>query len=219
MAQRTIKCFILSVSFATFVGCTEQKVIFRDNFRNNKHRWQLISDEEFYVEIANKAISFQKKTKNRINNYCLWYEKTIPKFNTARDFIISFEAEIISADDVSNGFDFQWGKKDEMNDSTRIKPVWFQLDFSLDRIRLAKFNNGWEYYNQVYYKKADSLFQLKYGMKYRYEIIQKDKIVSVKINDVIVYSKEIEPIAGQSIGVQQCLKGQWRMSKLRILQL
>jgi len=200
----------------------QDKIIFKDNFKNNKHHWIIQHDTEFNVSIQNRALVFKKKDKNRQNNWCLWYEKAIPHFKSDKDFTITFYAKIISSDDVLNGFDFQWGMINAADTSRNAITSLYQLDFDLTKVRLSKFDNinYWIYYDwsDNYNESFNTNFKIQRGVLYKYQIIQKQNNLTVKIEDTSVYEIPITPQKGSSIGVQQCLKSNWKMSKLSIQQ-
>ena len=220
MAYKLVLIFISFVLCATAFG--QRRIIFKDNFVDNRNYWTIVKDNEFYVNISHHAITFKKKHKNRVNNGCLWYKKTIPKFKSENNFIITFNANILSADDVTDGFDFQWGMIDETGANTQRKTSLYQIDFELTKVRLSKFDNlqGWTYYDwsDNFGSSIDSNFVLKYGTVYRYEIKQIGTMLFVSINNKVVYTIPIVTQKGKNIGVQQCLKSTWRMSKFCIRQ-
>ncbi|HNJ57423.1 MAG TPA: hypothetical protein PKG56_03435 [Chitinophagaceae bacterium] len=213
--------FLLSI-LISFVLYGQKKIIFKDNFVNNKNRWKLEkADDEFSVRIKDKALYFKKNHRNAVNNGCLWFEKNIRKFKAEKNFIITFYAKILSSDDVSNGFDFQWGKiEEDTNTSSSISTSLYQLDFGLTDMRLSKFDNinGWTYYDWSDSYTETLNYTLQYGILYKYEIIQRNDTLTVLINDKIVYALPIKPQDGKSIGVQQCLKSHWLLSRLSIKQ-
>ncbi len=213
--------FILSILIG-FVLYGQEKIIFKDNFVNNKNRWKLVkTDDEFSVRIKDKALYFKKNHRNMVNNGCLWFEKNIRKFKTEKDFIITFYAKILSSDDVTNGFDFQWGKiEEDANTSTNISSSLYQLEIGLKDMHLTKFDNlnGWTYYDWSDSYTETLNYTLQYGVLYKYEIIQRKDTLTVLINDKMVYALPIKPQEGKSIGVQQCLKSHWLLSRLSIKQ-
>jgi hypothetical protein len=221
--KRNYLLLILSFCFSTVFG--QDKTIFSDDFADgNKNNWRLIDNDEFTVKIKKHAISFDKKHKNKEKNGCLWYKKEIPNFQSNNDFKMTFDATIISCGDIFNGFDIEWGTLKDTSSKSRIKTSLYQLDFSLSKVRLAKFDDTsihrWTYYNSSDYLKKDSTehFRLKLGKKYKYTIEQIGSKLKVSINKIVVYEKDIEPQAGNCIGVQLCLKNNWKMKNLVIKQ-
>lgn len=212
---------LMMLTLCTQIVAAQQKIIFHDRFKRNKNKWPIISDEDFSVTIKDRAIIFEKKEKNSVKNGCLWYSKPISKFKTDKDFHISFDSQILYWDDIFNAFDFQWGLIDE-TDTLNTKRVIYQLDFANDAVRLSKFEQGkgWQYYNwsSSYSKSFNSTFLLQPQTTNKIDVIQKENFLLVSINDVNVYQIAIEPLKGNSIGIQQCLKSKWVMRNLKIRQ-
>ncbi len=211
---------ILSLNLSSLFG--QDKIVFAEKFKaNNKNHWTIINDKEFSVQISNKSISFKKVHKNRENNFCLWYKKNISTFQSENNFKISFDAIIQSADDIINGFDFQWGMLEDSTLNSNLTTSLYQLDFSLKDVRLSKFDNisGWTYFDsETYHKKDTKRFFLKLGKKYKYSIEQIDSNLKVSINNIVVYEFKINKLFGHDIGVQQCLKSSWKLKNLVIRQ-
>jgi len=200
----------------------QKKVIFRDHFRDNRNHWATRQQNEFSVNIKRSAIWLEKKTKNRINNGCLWLTETIPNLKTEQDFSISFKAVLNSWDDVVNHFDIQWGSV-KIDTAHRAQTQFFQLDFSADNVRLARYDgsakNPWTYSPSAPYPIINGKpFRIHPGKMHRYTILQNNNILVVKIDNRVVYTLPIASVSGSSIGIQQCLKSNWRMNKLVIRQ-
>ncbi|WP_026714267.1 family 16 glycoside hydrolase [Flavobacterium daejeonense] len=220
-----VACFVLLTSL---FSC---KTIFSEDFNNNDNNWELYKDnKEFLVNIAEGKLHVEKFSLNRINNGCLWYKKEIKNFDTSKDFSIQFMAKIIKCEDVVNHIDFQWG--DLNSNQKRL----YQIDFgNSGLIRLNYFDKGWSYLfekklalnnitpsNQFSVQKKDRDKTVYYPVKAnefnKYEIIQKGNYCTIKINDIKVLSKKIKITAGNSIGIQQCLRSSWEIDKIVIKQ-
>ncbi len=202
------------------ISVAQQNLVFKEDFESYDNDWRLVNSKEFQVKQDDGKLIISKTNKNSINNGCLWYHKTIPDFYTDKDFAISFEAKSISSEADWRCFDFQWGKMQEY-DGVRIKSI-YQLDFALTKVRLAKFelNKGWKYFSW-----SDALFDndvVRFSIKKdtfnKFEIIQQDGQVMVKVNDQLVYKQPILVQVGSEIGFQQCLQGEWQLDNLVIKQ-
>ncbi len=198
----------------------QQQVVFEDDFSDHLQDWKMVSTKEFTVNQNQEVLNFSKKTSNRINHGCLWYKKTVRDFYAERDFSISFSANGLSSESDTQLFDFQWGKIQEYDGIRRI--LIYQLDFTLNSVRLAKFESqkGWKYYSSSIEQTDKSInrFSLERNKFYNYEISQQAQVLTVKINDKIVYVIPIEPILGSEIGCLQGYKGEWQLDNLVIKQ-
>lgn len=216
-----VKVLVLLV-FLGFSTCyAQQNVILKEDFEGFENNWQLINTKEFKVNQEAGTLSIRKATENQIINGCMWYKKTIPSFNADKNFSIEFEAKSISSEFASNCFDFIWGKMQEY-DGTRKLSI-YQIDFNLTNVRLAKFElfKGWKYYewSNELTDSSLSVFKIERGNFNKFEIIQKDNIIMVKVNNSLVYKMPIElQKIGSEIGFQQCLKSEWEMDNLIIKQ-
>ncbi|WP_304064927.1 T9SS type A sorting domain-containing protein [Pedobacter glucosidilyticus] len=196
----------------------QEKIIFKESFKDNKHQWKVKDNKDFKVSITNGKLRLEKKFINYTNRGCQWQTQNIKGFNTEKNFSILFKASYISGGDQTDMIDFQWGnsvKKEEGN-SREI----FQVDFDLKgKIRLAFFNNAWNY---MVYKDIAHLLKNQNFDKTKansYEIRQENGLLWVKINNVTVLTHKITPVKGSHIGVQQCLKSVWELDDLVIKQL
>ncbi|TKC01391.1 hypothetical protein [Pedobacter cryotolerans] len=216
--QKLIICFLMiiygSVSFA------QKNLIFSDDFEDYENDWQEIKNKEFVVKQNQGKLFFSKANNNRIVNGCLWYKKTIPNFNTGQNFTIEFEAKGLSSEFKDYLFDIQWGRLQEF-DGVR-KTAIYQLDFNTNRVRLSRLNKpkNWEYFrwSNELIDKSFSEFSLEYNILNKYEIIQQDGTLMVKINGKQVGKWIVEPLDGSEIGFQNCLKGEWELENIIIKQ-
>lgn len=215
----TFTTFIVAVLFSS-MAVAQQKTIFNEDFEGYDNDWKLISNKEFKVKQEQGKLTLSKANKNKIINGCMWYKKTIPDFYTDKKFAIEFEGNSISSEFETRFFDFQWGKIQEF-DGVRKTSI-YQLDFDFNRVRLAKFElqKGWKYFEWSDQLGDSSLsgFSLERNVFNKFEIIQNDGILLVKVNGKLVYKKSIEVISGNEIGFQQCLKGEWQLDNLVIKQ-
>lgn len=216
-----VKVLVLLVflGFSTCFG--QQNVILKEDFEGFENNWQFINTKEFKVNQEAGKLSIRKATENRIMNGCMWYKKTVPSFNTDKNFSIEFEAKSITSEFASSCFDFIWGKIQEY-DGTRKLSI-YQIDFNLTKVRLAKFDlfKGWKYYEWSNELKDSSLsaFKIERGNFNKFEIVQKDNIIMVKVNNTLVYKMPIElQNIGSEIGFQQCLKSEWEIDNIVIKQ-
>lgn len=211
-------CFLLviygSISFA------QKNVIFNDDFEGYKNEWQQIKNSEFIVKQDQGKLLFSKANNNRIINGCLWYKKTIPNFNTEQNFSIEFEAKSKSSEFKDYFFDIQWGKLQEF-DGVR-KTAIYQIDFNADKVRLSRLvkPNNWQYFawSDQLLDQSLSKFSMERNVSNKFEIIQQDGTLLIKINGILVYKLPIEVQNGSEIGFQNCLKSEWELDKITIKQ-
>ncbi|HTG54728.1 MAG TPA: hypothetical protein VL943_00575 [Niabella sp.] len=220
-----LKLLIFAILFISscLAAKGQKKVIFRDRFCDNRNNWDTRQQKDFSVNIKRGAIRLEKKTKNRVNNGCLWLNKAIPHLKTDQNFSLSFKAVLNSWDDVINHFDIQWGSV-KIDTAHRDQTQFFQRDFGADKVRLAKFDgsakNPWTYHSwSEPYQTADGKsFRIDPGKKHHYTILQVNNILTVKINKMVVLTLPVASVSGGSIGVQQCVKSSWQMKKMLIRQ-
>lgn len=222
--KSTIIYFVL---VTTLVSC---KTLFEEDFNNNDNNWELYKDsKEFLVNISEGKLHIEKFSLNRINNGCLWYNKEIQNFDTAKDFSILFMAKINKCDDVTNFIDFQWG---DLKDPRQL----YQIEFGTSgSVRLNYFNKSWSYLykknlpintnissseysflNKI--KDNTAYYPVKINEFNKYEIIQHGDLCTIKINDIEILSEKIKPTKGNSIGIQQCIRSSWDIDKIVIKQ-
>ncbi|RZJ99322.1 MAG: hypothetical protein EOO43_26855 [Flavobacterium sp.] len=212
--------FIFLVLASLSVGA-QRNILFQEDFEGYVNDWELVNDEEFVVKQDSGKLYISKANQNSVKNGCLWYKKTISKFDTSKDLSIKFDANAISSESENGGFDIQWGKIYEA-DGVRIKSL-HQLDFGVNKVRLSKFemnNGGWTYYNwsDTLYDPSLDKFKAERNTSHKYEIIQKGKVLTVVIDGKLVYKIPIEPKTGSEIGFQRCLKGELLLDNLVIMQ-
>ena len=171
---------LLWISFSQ----AQQQIVFEDDFSDHLKDWRLIRTKEFTVNLNDGVLNFGKKTSNRINSGCLWYKRTINQFFAERDFSIAFDAKGVQSESNTHLFDFQWGKLQEYDGVT--KKLIYQLDFFKDKLRLGRFElrKGWKYYSWStdLLNPSVNQFHLERDNFNHYEIIQKDNLLTVKIN-------------------------------------
>lgn len=184
------------------------KIIFSDQFEDNRNNWKTEKNHNFQVDIHNGVFHFEKLARNRESNGCLWYSKKIDNLQTDKDFMISFDARFLSADDVCNEIDFQWGNLNE---------ELYQLIFSVDgNILLNKFsrNNNPQRWSRIVTVIENGLIHSNRFNKI--VIMQVQNRCIIGINNKEVVNTEIERISGNAIGIQQCLKVSWDMDNIEI---
>jgi len=205
---------------------TGHNQVFKETFSNNKNKWKIYHNNDFNVEIHKGKLYLEKFVKNRIRNGCLWYAKRIKYFDTSKDFSITFYAKVIDWDDVINCVDIQWGKINDDRSKNRItNDSIYQMDISENGIRMSYFNNrtGWTYYDWSYYLHFPGQQPFSTAFKRnkfnKYEIIQKNNSLTIKVNNKTVYLKTLDfLVKGSCIGFQQCLKSSWEIDKIIIKQ-
>src|ERR1035437_3030412 len=203
--------FLITASVSV---CGQQKIIFKENFNNNRKKWKLYNDSDFVVKIDKGKLHIQKIEINRQRNSCLWYSKKIPKLNTLNDFTIIFSAKILSYGDILDEIDMQWGKLNECDTCNKIDSL-YQVEFGSTRLRFSYFfNRHWTYFQ--WSGPYSNLFKSN-GFN-KYEIAQTGDSVIIKINNSEVYKAKLKRISGHNIGVQECLKNSWEVDKLLIKQ-
>lgn len=195
-----------------------QKIIFEEDFEDNKHGWQLQQSKDFRVEIKDGVLHLEKFEKNAISRGCIWQNQVIPGLNTSKDFSITIYAKSISSDDIVNMIDFQWGEQ-KRKEGGRIVSDLYQLSMLLNRgeIKLDYFNDRWKYF-----VRKDIKFIWEKGFRpkelSKYEIVQKDSSLVFRINDQEVLKQFYHPVPGNSIGFQHCLKSALEIDKIIIRQ-
>lgn len=193
------------------------KVLFEDDFSNNRKEWRLRNDKDFRVSIKNGVFRLEKHEKNRIRNGCLWYAREIPGFNTLNNFSIILQARFVSGGDIIDNIDLQWGKQ-RINGNNKINPELYKISvWNVGLAHLDFFNSSWSYFVRKDIKQylgADfnpAIFN-------KYEFIQKDGFVLLKINNKEVLRHQTKAIPGNTIGFQQCLKSVWEIDKITVRQ-
>lgn len=205
-----------------------KSIVFFDNFSDNSKKWKLLKRGEFLLDISDGVLHLNKTHSNSENNGCMWYSKQIDNFNSANDFVVSFDAKINSTDDIDNaGFDFQWG---DLNNELYQVYISIKGDVS---IKYFKKDKGWSetivssfYINPVIENNAWGRGCVVSGRcndfsqttKNHFDIFQIGNNCLVFINNKKVVDVEIEKINGSKIGFQQCLKVDWELDNLEIRQ-
>jgi hypothetical protein len=221
---RSMRRYLLTTLAAVFsfsLAATAQKKIFEDDFKDNRNGWRLRHDSNFLVEIKNGALHIEKYQKNFVSRGCLWYNKSIPDFNTLKDFSVTLYAKFKSGSDIFDMIDFQWGTTPQPVDRSKQRlpsNSLYQLNFIVTgEVRLDYFDNNWSYFVRKNIKQALGAQFDPHNIN-KYEIAQKDSLVIFKINDKEVLRHFCNPIAGNSIGFQECLKTAWELDKIVIYE-
>lgn len=211
--------FCLLLTSLTLPLFSQNKILLEDDFNNNKNKWKLQNDTDFIVNISNGFLHLEKKFKNFDRRGCLWYNRAIPNFNTAKNFSITIYAKLVSGGDIFEMFDVQWGvrdkfKKDRRNDSL------YQLSLMLKgAVKLDYFNYSWTYY---VWKDPQAILKennFKPDEVNKYELVQKDGLLTFRVNDKELLKQATNPIEGNSIGFQHCMKSAWEFDKIIVQQL
>lgn len=194
------------------------KVLLSDNFSNNKNGWRLQSDSVFLVDINNGVLHIEKFKKNFDARGCLWYKREIKGLNTLEDFSITLYAKFLSGGDILDMFDIQWGVWDKVI-SSKATSI-YQLNFLIKGdIKLDYFNKQWNYSLRAKAKEILDRNLYRPGEYNKYELIQKDGFVIFKVNDKQYFKQFADPIPGNTIGFQGCLKQAWEIDKITVRQL
>ncbi|TCC87385.1 hypothetical protein EZ428_22060 [Pedobacter frigiditerrae] len=217
--MRNVSLVFLFVFISCSITLAQQKTVFKEDFEGYDNDWRLVNNKEFKVKQEEGKLAFSKANLNKVMNGCLWYKKTINNFYTDKNFIISFDANSISSE-FNRAFDVQWGKLQEF-DGVRKTSI-YQLEFSMNKVRLAQLDRP---KNWLYFKWSDELmddslspFQLERGKFSKFEIIQENDLLLVKVNQKLVYKMPLKVLSGSEIGFQHCLKGEWELDNLIIKQ-
>jgi len=217
--KRTCFVILLFLLFKTTAFC-QGTVLLSDDFKNNKNGWQLHNDSNFRVEIKKGFLHLEKLEKNFIRRGCLWYNKPIAGLNTLKDFSITFFARYISGGDHTEMIDVQWGTR--VNNPRGVgNSSLYQLSFLMSNgeIKLDYFNKNWTYFVRKNVNAATASNKFNSREINKYELEQKDGFITLKINDQEYFRHTSNPIAGNSIGFQQCLKSAWEIDKIIVKQL
>ena len=208
---------IILISFC-FKSYCQNKILFTENFSNNKNEWGLQNDSSFSVSIDKGKLRIEKLKKNFDDRGCLWYKKEIPELNTLENFSITIYAKFISGGDILEMFELQWGDWDTKV-SSKVTSI-YQLNFFLKGdVKLDYFNNGWNYSLREKIKEIDKHNPFLNEEFNKFEVIQKDGFVIFNINDKPFFKQFANPIAGNSLGIQGCLKSVWEIDKIVVKQL
>lgn len=214
-----IKSLILGMLFFATLSYGQKKTLLIENFDNNRNGWDLgPTSKEFEVKIEKRVLHLEKFHKNFDNRSCLWYSKQVEGFDASKNFSIVVKAKHITNGDFTDVLDIQWGvvAKNNINKNSML----YQLNiFMSGEVRLDFFQKKWDNFNKVNIKKK--LVEMNFNPKAnnRYEILQENAFVSLKINEKEVYRQYVFPIEGSSIGFQHCLKGAWEIDQIVVSHL
>lgn len=197
--------------------CFGQQTLLDDDFENNKNGWRLQQDSNFRVAIEDGVLRLEKFEKNFTSRGCLWYNKVIPGLNTLKDFSIKVYAKFVSGGDVADVIDLQWGANNRTEYGQMVGDL-YQLTFLLrSKLRLEHFNRRW---TTVADEELPNEWKADFDPKRlnKYEVEQKDSTLVFRVNDQEMLRESYKPIAGSSIGFQQCLKSAWEIDRIVIRQ-
>jgi len=115
-------------------------------------------------------------------------------------------------------FDFMWGNID-LKEATENQQLFYQINIAQNYVQLNSFGiiekssrKGWSYGNKV-----NSISKnYKINEWSLIKIMQRDKILTVYIDNKEVFKSKIDPIPGNMIGIQNCLKCEFLIDDLRI---
>lgn len=197
----------------------QEKILLSENFNNNRNSWDLRpTSKEFEVTIEKGVLHLEKFHKNFDNRGCLWYSKEVDLFDTSKNFSIVVKAKQVSNGDFTDVLDIQWGISAKKNINKNA--MLYQLNIFMNgEVRLDFFQKKWDNFNKINIKKKLDEMDFDPKANNKYEILQEDAFVSLKINNKEVYRQYVFPIEGSSIGFQHCLKGAWEMDQILVSQL
>lgn len=216
-----MKYLIVLLCFMS-TSCAMNKNLFTEDFATNKNNWDLRDDAEFKLAIDSGTYHIAKKNKNFDSRGCLWLSKEIKNFNTAEDFELSFDISITKQDDIVNQIDFMWGSRN-VTANTGDASQLYQVIIAQKYTQLNHFGYqenrkqvGW-----IYGPKSSNLQQTNYTTNkwFTVKIIQRNHTLTVLINDRKVLKNTITPIAGNTIGIQNCLRNEWQIDNIKIKKL
>ncbi len=215
MKKLVFLTFILLFSAVSFC---QDKLLLSENFKNNKNGWRLRHDSSFSVIIDKGVLHLEKLRKNFDDRGCLWLKKEIKDLNTAEDFSITFFAKFLSGGDHTDMIDIQWGAWDKVI-SSKATSI-YQLNFFLKGdVKLDHFSKQWNYSLRSKAKEILSRNLYQPGKFNKYEVLQQDGFIILKINDQQYFKQFVTPINGNAIGIQGCLKSAWEIDKIIVKQL
>jgi len=215
---KRIAFYLFMVGFSTAIF-SQEKILLQDDFLNNKNGWKLQRDSNFLVDIRNGALHLEKTEKNFTHRGCLWYNKTVPGLNTLEDFSITIYARFISGGDIFEMIDLQWGIRDPASIDRRNDNLYQLSLLFRGEVKLDYFNYKWNYYIRKNVKNILNENGFKPGVLNKYELAQQDGFVIFRVNDKELLKQLSDPIPGNSIGFQQCLKSAWEIDRITVRQL
>ncbi|GIZ08084.1 T9SS type A sorting domain-containing protein [Flavobacterium sp. UMI-01] len=214
-----IKSLVFGIFFLATLSYGQERILLNENFNDNGNAWDLRpTAKEFIVNIDKGVLHLEKLHKNFDNRGCLWYSKEIDSLDTSKNFSIVVDAKQISGGDFKDVLDIQWGVSSKRY--IKEKAMLYQLDIHLDGFVWLKFyQSKWDYFNKVNIKRKLEEIGFDPKAKNRYEVLQEEGFVRLKINGQEVYKQYILPIDGNCIGFQHCLKGAWEIDQIIVSQL
>ncbi|WP_160069849.1 hypothetical protein [Sphingobacterium bovisgrunnientis] len=130
-------------------SCSPNKLIFKENFSNNKNQWDILDNKDFKVLVDSGVYQITKKIKNFDSRGCLWLTKEMKKFSSSDNFSISFDIRVLNQKDDAKFFDFMWGNIN-LKSNLKKEIQFYQIQISEDQIKLNQFGyqderkqNGW----------------------------------------------------------------------------
>lgn len=161
----------------------QEKVLFKEDFKNNKNKWQIQNDSDFVVYIKKGVLHLEKLEKNFARRGCLWYNKIIPGFNTLNNFHITIYLKYLTGGENFDAIDFLWGDKAVLI-KDRYNSNLYQLNFfPRGEVRLNYYDTKWDYPPNLNIKHLLSEdFDARNLNKY--DLIQKDGFIYFMVNDI-----------------------------------
>lgn len=209
----------LFITATGFIAYGQEKVLLNDHFNDNRNNWYLQKNIYFLTDVKDGVLHLEKFEKNFIQRGCLWYNKAIPGLNTLQDFSITLHARLISGGDIFEMIDMQWGQRDTTGRG-REKDDLYQMSLAFRReVKLEYFNSGWNFCVRKNIRALLDSNKFNPRQFNKYELIQKAGFIIFRVNDIELLKHMAEPIPGNSIGFQQCLKSAWEIDQIVVRQL
>lgn len=218
MINHFLFTIFLLIAFKLY-AFSQDKIIFEDDFNNNKKGWQLRNDANFLIEIKNGVLHLEKYQKGRTKTSCFWYHKTIPGFNTLHSFSITLSARFISIGDIIELINMEWGNR---NDASADKKDYnfYSLGFMpKGEVKVNHFDSNWTFFARKNIKTILEKINFQPKQFNKYELVQKDGYIIFTINENQLFKQQCKPVPGNGIDFQQCLTSAWEIDKIIIREL
>lgn len=209
-------CLLICLSLFAIHLQAQTKTLLEDKFNNNKNGWLTADNADFKVGVKDGVFHLEKLQKNFDRRGCLWLTKPIPGLNTLNDFSVTLYARFLSGGDIMEQIDLMWGTR--TSTTGNIDGGLYKVTFFMrGEVWLDFFDKKWTYFVK---KKNPAIIEQGFrpGDLNKYEFIQKDSFVIIKVNNQELLKQKTEPKPGNSIGFQQCLKCAWEIDKIIVQQ-
>lgn len=203
-------------------SCSPNKLIFKENFSNNKNQWDILDNKDFKVLVDSGVYQITKKIKNFDSRGCLWLTKEMKKFSSSDNFSISFDIRVLNQKDDAKFFDFMWGNIN-LKSNLKQEIQYYQIQISEDQIKLNQFGyqderkqNGWT----SVARGIDGLYK-NYSLNkwHNIQILQLNSELIIYRDQIEIFRSKIKPTEGNMIGIQNCTKSEIQVDNLIITKL